>query len=199
MNLSSPWQCLRCRVAAARRQFSSSSSARGSAETYQKRRFRRGETEGQAKYTPDADGHRSKRERSFGGRALPVTPVLDPKVIEARARWRGPKDPPPKASELTPFQQELWANPHGVYYYQAGKALQLPIREVLTYGLQLTPLQRQSALAASQARESHLTSSSASAQSLYSHRSRTVPRLMRTGLDQNQYHTSSPICPSAKC
>ncbi|KAF3004791.1 hypothetical protein E8E13_002763 [Curvularia kusanoi] len=67
------------------------------------------------------DGHRTLRKRVSGKRELPLPPLLDPVVIEARTRHMQKKEKP-RVADLTPFQRKLWENPFA-------HALASPVRE----------------------------------------------------------------------
>jgi hypothetical protein len=57
------------------------------------------------------DGSTSLRTRNHGNRALPLSPLMDPAVVERRQRHKTPKSPRP--AQMTDFQKELFANPYG--------------------------------------------------------------------------------------
>jgi hypothetical protein len=60
------------------------------------------------------DGSTSLRIRDYGNRALPLSPLMDPVVIERRQRHKTPKRPRPV--QMTDFQKKLFANPYGQQY-----------------------------------------------------------------------------------
>jgi hypothetical protein len=62
------------------------------------------------------DGSRSLRTRNYGYRALPLSPIMDPAVIERRQRHKTPKSSVP--AQMTDFQKKLFANPYGQLHEQ---------------------------------------------------------------------------------
>lgn len=58
------------------------------------------------------DGHRTVRKRKAGKKELPLPPLLDPVVLDKRARHERKKEKP-RFADFTPFQRKLWENPFG--------------------------------------------------------------------------------------
>ncbi|KAH8727101.1 hypothetical protein GQ44DRAFT_612234 [Phaeosphaeriaceae sp. PMI808] len=69
-----------------------------------------------------SDGHQTFRTRKNGdAKELPLPPLLDPLILEKRARWENSKAQP-DFENLTPFQQKLLATPYA-------HALASPVRQ----------------------------------------------------------------------
>ncbi|KAF1839741.1 hypothetical protein BDW02DRAFT_584960 [Decorospora gaudefroyi] len=69
-----------------------------------------------------ADAHQTFRVRKdASAKELPLSPLLDPVVLEQRSRFEQTKERP-KVAEFTPFQKKLWASPFA-------HALASPVRQ----------------------------------------------------------------------
>jgi hypothetical protein len=61
------------------------------------------------------DAHQTFRLRKDEtAKELPLSPLLDPIVVEARSRFEKSKERP-RIAEFTPFQKQLWKNPFGTH------------------------------------------------------------------------------------
>jgi hypothetical protein len=61
------------------------------------------------------DAHQTFRLRNDDtAKELPLSPLLDPVVLEKRARFEQTKERP-KFAEFTPFQKKLWESPFGTH------------------------------------------------------------------------------------
>lgn len=62
---------------------------------------------------------RTHRARRHGKKPLPLSPFIDPVVLESRLRWKMKKDQSPKRGQMTPFQRKLYINPYGMHQQNA--------------------------------------------------------------------------------
>jgi hypothetical protein len=61
-----------------------------------------------------ADAHQTFRVRKDEtAKDLPLSPLLDPVILEKRSRFEQTKERP-RVAEFTPFQKKLWENPFGM-------------------------------------------------------------------------------------
>jgi hypothetical protein len=61
------------------------------------------------------DAHQTFRlRRDETAKELPLSPLLDPLVVDERSRFEQTKERP-KFAEFTPFQKKLWMNPFGMH------------------------------------------------------------------------------------
>jgi hypothetical protein len=61
------------------------------------------------------DAHQTFRLRNDEtAKELPLSPLLDPVVLEKRARFEQTKERP-KFAKFTPFQKKLWESPFGTH------------------------------------------------------------------------------------
>jgi hypothetical protein len=59
------------------------------------------------------DAHQTFRVRKDdAAKELPLSPLLDPVILDKRSRFEQTKKQP-KVAEFTPFQKKLWENPFG--------------------------------------------------------------------------------------
>jgi hypothetical protein len=62
------------------------------------------------------DAHQTFRVRKDEtAKELPLSPLLDPVILEKRSRFEQTKERP-RATEFTPLQKKLWENPFGMQY-----------------------------------------------------------------------------------